>query len=164
MLGVKQLRLRTSDQRSGRDRRSELDRRTSLERRRHQRRTALLRVASNHRSGRDRREQVRRSALVRRMTLDRRGRRVKRLTERERVEARGIPEHCLAATGTPVDRVTEVVANTWSDYPVAVRTRIAKELFPLLLPIIEGRTDVTDELRQQCEDVAERWVGRIRTR
>ena len=164
MLGVQRLRLRQSDQRSGHDRRWALGRRIRSDRRMHQRRTALAPVVTNRRSSRDRREQVRRSGLVRRMTADRRGRRVKHLTERERVQARAIPEHCLAATGTPVDRVAEVVANTWSDYPVAVRTRIAQELFPLLLPIIEGRTDVTDELRQECEDVAERWVGRIRTR
>lgn len=155
-------RIRKTDSRSGKDRRSGLDRRAGLERRKHQRRIMVVPVATERRSGRDRRQHVRRSGTVRRTITDRRGRRIKRLSGRERAQARGLAEECLAATGTPVDRITQVVANAWADYPVAIRTGIAKDLFPLLRPVIEGRTEVTEELRRECEKVLERRAGRIR--
>lgn len=145
----------------GTGRRSGLDRRGDVDRRKSQRRVAVVLVDNDRRSDVDRRQHIRRSGQVRRLLADRRGR-IRELRKRDRERARRLAEECMVAEGTAADRIAEVVARTWTTYPVAVRTSIANDLLPLLRPVIDGHAELTEDVRRVCVMVVGRRVGRIK--
>ncbi len=146
-------------------RRSGADRRSGEERRHGERRGGSQVVAEERRRGGDRRGQVRRGGLLRRRIADRRGeygRRARReLSDDDRQQARRLPEEFLARSGTPAERIADVVHRLWTDCPAAVRTGIAEGVLPLLKPLAQDRGAVTEQLRERCAEVVARWLARV---
>ena len=80
-------------------------------------------------------------------------------TARDRRHAHMIADAFAAASGTPVERLSHVIRQSWPRMPLPVRAAVAEAVLPIVEPLIEsGAAGITDELRQTCEEAAMRGM------
>ncbi len=83
------------------------------------------------------------------------------VSQRDRKLARRLPDEFLKLSGTPIDRVTELVNQSWPSCAALARAQLAHALLlPLEALIDRGGAVITDRKRQACEDLVASWLRR----
>lgn len=82
------------------------------------------------------------------------------MTDDDRWYARRLPDDFVSRNGDSYSRVSKIAAENWWEY----QGRALTELIELLLPILErvrSRSDVTDEVRAECETTVATWLASL---
>jgi hypothetical protein len=79
---------------------------------------------------------------------------VAEVTQRDRKLGRRLPDEFVKLSGTPINRVTELVTRYWPSCGALARAQLAHALLLPLESLIEpGAALITNRKRQACEDL-----------
>lgn len=84
------------------------------------------------------------------------------MTDDDRWYARRLPVDFLTRIGDSYTRVAAIVAENWWQY----EGRALTELIEVLLPVLDrvkSNTDITEELRCECERTVATWITGLAT-
>lgn len=83
--------------------------------------------------------------------------------ERHRALARRLPEEFLQMQSTPRQRISQLLSRYWRQpYDVHKWWELAQELLTILDPLTKPGAEVTEELRQRCEEAVLGWIAEQR--
>ncbi len=82
------------------------------------------------------------------------------VSDRDRNLARELPEKFLSESGSAIDRVTELVSQSWMSYDADVRDELVEVLVPVLEPLLESGAVASYRERDLCEGIVASWLTR----
>ena len=82
------------------------------------------------------------------------------VTQQDRDIARRLADEFLKLSGTPINRLTELVSRYWRRFDAPARVQLAQVLLLVLRPLLEPGAVVSDQKRQTCEDIVVSWLSK----